>query len=554
MLISGLTGKDPAATQDSSFSNKSGGRPPKRQRRNTSDPVYVPPIGNSDEEGSSDSDDFYQARIRKTPSSAPEDRRTFEARKPDYILLDVDSHGRFPQIPLWRQIAIIMELKPHSSTAPTTRAPESSLIVQCTDYARLHMALRPFQRFSIIFSLCGTVFTAWLVDRVGVIISDNVDIRTPEGVSTFIRALVQVTCNMNAYELGMDPTISLYGNSAMGDAEIPRFSVSMPSMKIYLTKGTPIWQSSSIFGRGTVVWNVEELPATQETGNRDSQAQEDTAMPTLILKNAYRNKERIGESEFYRAIQGGHIEGLAVFREGGDVYLNQKLTGSIGGKEEQTDDKNTPQKEHPSNKLVATSLHRAGLSSTFTGDSVTHRLVLESKGKRLVEYGSLLGLLKAILASVKGKAFTPRRFRSNIVTGHEGLYNHGILHRDISIGNVFMSSPGQANPGFLADLDMAKVYDEEKLASLIGSEEASNLVKATTGSITVGSLVYSNPRVYSPCPAGNGTIHVFASFIRTFKRSGSQEIGAFPNFQRFHSCAVQALDGPCPQSATLNGK
>ncbi|KIM31571.1 hypothetical protein M408DRAFT_20814 [Serendipita vermifera MAFF 305830] len=121
---------------------------------------------------------------------------------------------------------------------------------------------------------------------------------------------------------------------------------------------------------------------------------------------------------------------------------------------------------------ISTSLHRAQLNLRIEEDSVAHRLVLESKGKRLNEYEDLLSLLKAVLACVKG---------------HETLYANGILHRDISIGNVFISNPDQSDPsttlGFLADLDMAKVHDEEKLAGMIGKKSAKLLVKSTTGSI-----------------------------------------------------------------------
>ncbi|KIM31570.1 hypothetical protein M408DRAFT_235229 [Serendipita vermifera MAFF 305830] len=175
------------------------------------------------------------------------------------------------------------------------------------------MSLRPFQRFSILFTLCGTIFTAILIDRVGVIISNNVDISKPDGVRTFIRALARVTCDMNIYDLGMDPTVSVYGNNAMGDTDIPRFVVTMPSKHTYITRGVPIWQSSSVFGRGTVVWNVAEMKATNQPVESESteKLEEESKIPpgpSLILKNAYRNKEHIGESEFYRVIQGASID------------------------------------------------------------------------------------------------------------------------------------------------------------------------------------------------------------------------------------------------------
>jgi hypothetical protein len=45
---------------------------------------------------------------------------------------------------------------------------------------------------------------------------------------------------------------------------------------------------------------------------------------------------------------------------------------------------------------------------------------------------------------------------------------------------------GQNPLGFLADLDMAKVYDKDKLSEVIGEQRALALVKSTdSGSVTV---------------------------------------------------------------------
>ncbi|KIM31568.1 hypothetical protein M408DRAFT_235220 [Serendipita vermifera MAFF 305830] len=489
VFVSGLYGKDPASTQVSSAHSQKtdGSRHVKRIKVEAHSPDYTHPKGSEEDESSDEDNDSY--RPRKLPSQFAQTLRIFDTRKPDYLLLDADYHGRCPKKPLWRQAAVIMELKAQSSCAPSPANPESSLIVQCTDYARLHMALRPFQRFSILFTLCGTIFTGWLIDRVGVIISENVDISKPDGAYTFIRAMMRVTCSMTIHDLGMDPTVFIHGDSAMGDTEIPSFVVSMPSNNAYITKGIPIWQSSSVFGRGTVVWNVNEKHVTsQPTEAEVSEPSEAGSSippgPTLILKNAYRGKQRIGESEFYRAIQRAKIEGLAVFREGGDVNWTSKSQENQGIrlKTSAVGDAEVSERTTSKDRMISASLHRANLNVNLEEDSIAHRLVLESKGKRLSEHDDLCGLLKAVLSCVKG---------------HESLYEHGILHRDISIGNVFISDAGHSNSnaagGFLADLDMAKVHDEAKLAQLIGKKMAKSLIKLTTESITGTAQFMSLP-------------------------------------------------------------
>jgi hypothetical protein len=390
---------DEAASESQIRHNK------KRKTDNNENPEfrYMSPDGrdsNQDEDEGSHQPQNVQGLKRKM-SSIAENPRPVDFRKPDWILLDGDSEGKIPQRPFWRHIAVIFELKVKPANAPTKPRPESTLIVQCAEYARLHLALRPFQRFSIQFSLCGNLFSAWLIDRLGVIISDTVDISKPDGLDTFIRAVIQVTANLTAHELGMDPTVSIVRGS-LGDATIPRFAVNMPSKNVYITKGTPIWQSASLFGRGTVVWNVEEYIEDGEGAPVDP--------PTFILKAAYRNPERCGESSFYKALQNSNIPGLAVFKEGGDVVLPEETSSTnatVNGHDtipnsEQVTARNAEQRR------LFNHMHRTGLTDTFDADSIAHRLVLESKGRRLSGYCSVIDVLRAVLASVKGTQYLSR--------------------------------------------------------------------------------------------------------------------------------------------------
>jgi hypothetical protein len=95
-------------------------------------------------------------------------------------------------------------------------------------------------------------------------------------------------------------------------------------------------------------------------------------------------------------------------------------------------------------------------------------------------------------------------YQSKSGLAHQSLYDRGILHRDISIGNVFISDDpdnSQGVAGFLGDLDMAKVYDPNKLATEIPLEEAERLVKMT-GSGTVTVMHVSICRLFFTDPGG----------------------------------------------------
>ena len=59
-------------------------------------------------------------------------------------------------------------------------------------------------------------------------------------------------------------------------------------------QGLPLWQSSSLVGRGTFVWVV-----TLEVGDEESGK---GSVKTFILKNAWRAQARLAESTVYKML------------------------------------------------------------------------------------------------------------------------------------------------------------------------------------------------------------------------------------------------------------
>ena len=85
---------------------------------------------------------------------------------------------------------------------------------------------------------------------------------------------------------------------------------------------------------------------------------------------------------------------------------------------------------------------------------VHRRVITRDAGKSIYEAKSLKGIVNGILGAIQGECIDIS-FPSIRLTqaGHESLLSVGILHRDISIGNIMLNE--EEDGGFLIDLDLA---------------------------------------------------------------------------------------------------
>jgi len=331
----------------------------------------------SDTDESSDAEDFED----ETPEEA-----VMDDRKPDISLIDLPHSDVTPTEYLWRQCAVFMEVKKHARDGPlgndilNVRRPEGepvvaprvhpckSIITQVADNARILMATRPFLRFSLHITFCGTNFNLVMFDRNGAVISRSYHFKTHLGL--FIRVIRRLSCEMTAYDLGLDTTVRPEG--CLGSNHYPACLVKISEDTWYRTEGVPLWQSTSLLGRGTLVFRAREHNTPSG--------------PLWILKNAWREDGRLKESELYELMQksDGPFDlppSLAEFVAGGDVPLH-------GG------------------RVVTIEGHRADFGLKVIGNGATvHRLVLASRGKSLASYTKLKQLLKAAWAIVLGMEF-----------------------------------------------------------------------------------------------------------------------------------------------------
>ncbi|GJJ15493.1 hypothetical protein Clacol_009771 [Clathrus columnatus] len=402
------------------------------------------------------------------------DTFSFPEIKPDFTLCDeykevISGKGKKRCEVLWRHRVAFIELKATSAQGPKPAKPGNTvkaIVSQAADYARLHLTCRPFQLFSIGLLIFGRQFCVAIFDRDGVQFSPIHDLWN--NLDILIRTIRRMTHEMPPIDFGQDPNVSLlpsnHPNSilchniatalAKGNTDLinevsnyPTYSIDFCNIKYY-TIGLPVWNSLSLLGRGTSIWRVSASPSKSlETGI------------FLILKAAWRQSNRPSESAIMQRVKGSH-DGLVQYAQGSDVFFPSSTAISPA-------------------KITTANLRN--LNHNVEGDTtILHRTV----GRPIWEFDSYLEFFLAIKAALNAHKFLP---------------DQGILHRDISAGNVLLSSNPNApdsQKGFLTDLEFARIDDgtlETKNIIPVPSLFNPNRVKEMTAPTTRTHTTWTPP-------------------------------------------------------------
>ncbi|KAF8072220.1 hypothetical protein FPV67DRAFT_1623101 [Lyophyllum atratum] len=353
----------------------------------------------------------------------PQESHTFgfQSYSPDIIISPCGVNASTSK--KWRDRDAFGEVKPSNKQRPkpATAGTIPSIVTQSADYARLFMSCRPFMLFCVGILISGTEFTVGIFDRDGITFSPAYDMFGD--TQMFIRVVRSMACNLSIQELGSDPTVTVLDDdetrrlSGISDArQVPVYpsavvrSIGNDPRK-WCTIGPPIWTSLSLLGRGTNVWRVREY--VEEVDKQPSCIRGNE----MVLKTAWRSSAMTPESDIYMSITQPP-EGLAKFECGGDVYIDgyrmtvQNLRG------------------HPVHEIDSPT-------------PVLHRLILSTVGRPLWEYTTDRELLVGFRDALKA---------------HKDLCDQGILHRDISAGNVLLTAnPNASFRGFITDLEFARI-------------------------------------------------------------------------------------------------
>ena len=334
------------------------------------------------------------------------------------------------------------------------------------------------RRFVLGFTLCGSKMRLWQFDRSGSSGSCSFDIN--EDGDKFIRVMLGY-CLMNDSQLGLDPTIR--------QADGKRYMEITRNDKIErLILTEDIKKQAVIVGRATTCWRAY----------RDGDESEEP----LVVKDSWQYEERPEEGELIKEATDKGVRNIARY------YHHE--TVQVGGKNDDTIEnvrrglmktydrtsfrqKSFNKPEAPASeslgKGVAERSQSQGLSRKRSSNSaqiaprsdikrfyssfelrksqlpshkrVRRRTVTRDPGKPIYKASSPVAIINGFIGAIYGKC-VGISIETILLTcpGHESLLNAGILHRDISIGNIMLTE--NEDDGFLIDLDLANKTSDDQ--------------------------------------------------------------------------------------------
>ncbi|KAG8687923.1 hypothetical protein FRC11_006370 [Ceratobasidium sp. 423] len=382
---------------------------------------------------------------------------TTSAIKPDIVLFQ-DSHRH------WEDVRMLVEVK----RSPGHR---KAGMKQLSRYAWAVFAHQLHRRHLYTMMVCGTEATFVRFDRVGILYSSRIDI--VEQAEIFTRAFASLLMLDRADE-GLDPAFTFERDDNgrlvyyidLPESELVQLPVNSTPGKIQdpRTRGEPmrrfkvikrIYHRQSICGRSTIVLRIQEVLNSKQKattkGPRKGQRKEAKAHEPqeYALKLMWRNPELGLEGEVLEEVHG--MFGLAQYAGHWDVSMSGKcrcptpvegrcknatcvdMTAVVDGLEvcdnlrdldilvpEEVDGKEPELDEVDTTECHTTSHERPPHIYSYV-------------------------LMASIGIKIR-RAESPRQFLTAVLDamlGYWGLFNLGILHRDISEGNVMILSNEQ---------------------------------------------------------------------------------------------------------------
>ncbi|CAD6502871.1 BgTH12-05460 [Blumeria graminis f. sp. triticale] len=307
----------------------------------------------------------------------------------------------------WRDVRVVGEIT-------SSKEKISDKIHQLMRYMREIFYSQPLRRFAHGFCLHKNHMELWIVDRAGAYSSGEIDVSKSQ--EKLIRVLSSYML-MSDEDLGLDP-ITSYDSDGRCFVTVPNGMTSVEKIEVNpLPKARP----ETIASRGNTCLETKDS--------------------MYMLKFSWGSEIVESETKILKKVKG--VTGVITLNYSSDLYNIDTHRHGM---------------EFTEDKKFKINADDAALSYGV----VTNSRANISYIKRKLTYAKLSPVGRPLQSSSTVREFV-RGIRDAII-GHRNLYDKGIIHGDISAGNIILTKADVtgASEGLLIDLDMASFREEIK--------------------------------------------------------------------------------------------
>ncbi|KAH9885619.1 hypothetical protein C8Q73DRAFT_659679 [Cubamyces lactineus] len=367
---------------------------------------------------------------------------------------------------------------------------DKELISQLLTYLRVMMVEQKDRRFALGLFLSNMQVSVWLQDRSGVLGMDE-PINIHENPRDFIQVIAAFAI-LPAHRLGFDPTMKLargtlppihtyritsWGNDRFNLEEYKKTNfgtqwVITTEQGVFITlRALSLLRTEVVSGSGCIVWaairyedraidpDVRKVFVLKQFWNSDGRVDEGTLYEHLKNVTGDSDAQYIGKFEFHEVVKiGGEIDNTASLIRGGLEPVKVQM------EERQQSLKRTRVTDPELDEWLhfqCVDVEGMQLISRFFAGRQQ-----ETKPPKRTRVRIVLGVFGCTI-----KFFSSRQELVSLlldcVRGHRFAYEHGVVHRDISAGNLLIALRGhdispsahsgpQDVRGCLIDFDHAK--------------------------------------------------------------------------------------------------
>ncbi|KAI0729798.1 hypothetical protein C8Q72DRAFT_951625 [Fomitopsis betulina] len=396
----------------------------------------------------------HASKIMKPPYSLCDD--TEHETKPD-IVVTVPKLPQLPPLERWRNLALVLDVEAEASDDPMWKRTEQheTTIIQLVKSAR-NIMLAQGRLFAFGVGVYGHMARIFRFDRAGAVCSPLFDyVKEPQHMHEFLWRFVHPSVE-GCSVVGEDPTTSLgtteerdhvrrmakvydpsYEHTNEHQKTIRKFTVQDEhgEQKNYLAYKL-IFVNTGLCSRASMIWEAFELD------DKDN-----TTGVRVVIKEAWRPFGRPSEIRHYLDLQdaaASAAEDAAVFLS---VFAELEYGTDLGLRE--------------TRELAKVGHAMTSDKKPFTGsvdDLDEHQLLQLTFPPEVFERGQIRMVIKTVGTPITDFKSTYEMVHClyDAITAHKRAYQAGIIHRDVSRGNVmFRRNANGSARGFLHDSDHA---------------------------------------------------------------------------------------------------